>query len=131
MIYRFAVQGEPIVKARPRLGKSKTYTPKRTKDHQNNIAWTAKQQGVKILKGAVHVKLQFYMPLPITQNLRELALIGTHFHPCDIDNLSKAVLDALNCIAWEDDKQVVSLIAGKNWAIDIEPHTEIIIESNG
>ena len=33
----------------------------------------------------------------------------------DLDNVVKAVLDALNGTVFTDDSQVVSLVAGKHW----------------
>jgi Holliday junction resolvase RusA-like endonuclease len=35
----------------------------------------------------------------------------------DIDNLTKAILDALNGIAWNDDAQVAQITAKKVWSI--------------
>lgn len=34
---------------------------------------------------------------------------------CDVDNLAKGVLDALNTVAWEDDRQIVELICRKRY----------------
>jgi len=42
----------------------------------------------------------------------------------DLDNLAKIPLDALNELAWEDDSQIVSLIASKHLDRD-NPRTEI------
>ena len=43
----------------------------------------------------------------------------------DIDNLTKAVLDALNGLAWYDDAQIVELNASKTYVED--PHILINI----
>jgi len=34
----------------------------------------------------------------------------------DVDNLAKAVMDALNSVAWHDDSQVIRLSVSKRWA---------------
>ena len=39
-----------------------------------------------------------------------------HASGSDVDNLSKAILDALNGLIWVDDRQVHSLHAIKAWA---------------
>ena len=38
----------------------------------------------------------------------------------DADNIAKIVLDSLNKIAYEDDKQVVELTVIKRWTFDNE-----------
>jgi Holliday junction resolvase RusA-like endonuclease len=49
-----------------------------------------------------------------------------HTKKPDIDNLVKFSMDCLNGIAWEDDKQVISLSSYKYYSL--KPRTEIIIE---
>lgn len=109
------VPGDPIPKGRPRHGKGdRTYTPKRTEDAQQSVAW-ALMQGRRIRKpaaGPVHVTLSFR-----TKTKRR----------CDIDNLAKLVLDAGNGIVYDDDQQVVRLV------VDVErgsanPGTTILME---
>ena len=46
----------------------------------------------------------------------------------DIDNLIKAILDGLNGIAWEDDKQVVEVKAFRGKAIEQE-YAEVEIKA--
>jgi Holliday junction resolvase RusA-like endonuclease len=48
-------------------------------------------------------------------------------HNADLDNLSKAVLDALKGIVWKDDKQVTGLILTK--AFSSKPRTEVSLWS--
>lgn len=60
------------------------------------------------------VQLTFYMPMPQSwSNKKRTAMLGKpHQQKPDIDNLSKAVLDAL-CL---DDSYIYSLHAEKYWA---------------
>ena len=44
----------------------------------------------------------------------------------DIDNVIKSVLDGLNGVAYEDDKQVVKLTANKYYGV--QPRVEITIK---
>ena len=40
----------------------------------------------------------------------------------DIDNMQKAVLDALNGLAWDDDSQIVKVTAEKEYAVNPYVH---------
>lgn len=44
----------------------------------------------------------------------------------DVDNVAKAVLDALTCVAWHDDKQVADLHVKKRYGDT--GYTEVTIE---
>jgi crossover junction endodeoxyribonuclease RusA len=110
--HRFVIPGNPIPKARPRVARGHAYTPKRTTDAEDVVKLYAKRARVRCLAGPVRLSLSFY---------RDSA------QPCDLDNLVKLVSDALNGIAFKDDRQVVVLSALK--AIDREnPRTEVAIE---
>jgi Holliday junction resolvase RusA-like endonuclease len=65
-------------------------------DWQQTVSWAAKQQmaGRPPVVYPVKVTIWFYRKRQ---------------GKCDLDNLSKAVLDALNGIVFEDDSQVVEL----------------------
>ena len=109
---RFTVPGNPVPKSRPRVVKGHTYTPMATKRAEQWIAMHARKARVLKTDGQVKLSVSFY---------RESA------HACDLDNLAKTVCDALNGIAWKDDRQIVWLAALK--AIDrSNPRTEIEIE---
>ena len=95
----FSVLGrDPVPKQRPRTvfrgGKAITYTPERTKTWEQWVRAHALEHCVDPTDGYWDVTLTFYR-----KSGRKV----------DIDNLSKAVLDALNGVVWIDDKQVVRL----------------------
>lgn len=95
----FTVLGsDPIPKQRPRTvhrgGKVITFTPKKTKAWEETVAWYGKAHCREPMSGKFEVTLTFYR-----KSKRK----------ADLDNLSKAVLDALNGIIWHDDDQVVAL----------------------
>lgn len=48
--------------------------------------------------------------------------------PCDIDNLVKHVMDAGNKVLWDDDRQVVGLLARKYLAHP-HPRTVVVVSS--
>lgn len=94
----FVVEGNPIPKARPRVvlrpgRKAAAYTPNQTKAWERDIEWVARgvMDGDEPLAGPLAVELAFYRGNEIG---------------CDVDNLAKAVLDALNGVCYGDDAQV-------------------------
>ena len=113
----FGVEGEPVPKGRPRLSKGKGYTPARTKAAEKAIWAAAVQAKVKPVKNRpVHVRCNFFMKNP---------------DKCDVDNLLKTVLDALNGQAWEDDRQVYK-VEGTKWNAtfqNCDPCTVVNLES--
>lgn len=113
MTLAFTVPGDPIPLARPRVVRGHTYTEKRSKDYQRLVADHARLAGAVATEDELAVALAFY---------RATA------RRCDIDNLTKNVLDGLMGVAFEDDAQIVKLTAEKR--VDRErPRTEVWIES--
>ena len=85
-------------KQRPRFGRGRAFTPAETRNWEEQFAWAfIERHGRPRLKCPVRVELLF----------------GGVQANQDIDNLTKSCLDALNGIAFEDDRQVVELVARK------------------
>lgn len=97
MTYNLRIEGAAIAKARPRVGRNITYTPQRTHDWEEWVGacWLA-EHGQTLLAGPLDVSIVFHGK-------------GRG----DIDNLCKSVLDGLNGVAWQDDRQVMKLCAEK------------------
>lgn len=111
--FSFVVPGNPVPKERPRVVKGRTYTPARTVKAEDLVKFYARKARIPKLTGPVKLTATFY---------RQDA------HACDVDNLAKLVQDALNGLAYEDDRQIVVLTAVK--VIDREqPRTEVSVES--
>ena len=113
-VYRITIPGLLRAKGRPRFGNGRTYTDKKT---ENAEAWIRQcaldQVGNPCLEGALSVRLEIYVPVPASwaKKKRDAALSGSlkaTGRP-DVDNVSKAYLDALNGIVWKDDAQVCDL----------------------
>lgn len=105
----FVVEGDPVPKARSRVMKGYSFTPKRTRDAEALVAAHARAAGARPHPRPVHVVARFH---------RATA------RRCDLDNLLKTVLDGLNRVAFADDDQVVLVVASK--AIDrVRPRTEV------
>jgi len=108
----FTVPGIAVAKERHRHDGDHTYTPRRTREFQDDVGWAAKVARVKPRNGKIAVTL--------------------HFYGCkgDADNLAKSVLDALNGIAYRDDRQVVELHVFVE-RDEIPARTEIVITPMG
>lgn len=128
---------EPKPKPRPRValrGKFATaYTPAKAKRWESQFSLFCLPHSPAVpLAGPVHVTIQFVKRRPKRlMRKRDLdGLIWCSGKP-DIDNLAKAVLDALNRSGrwWKDDAQVTRLIATKAYAEkDGDPRVELWVE---
>ena len=122
----FIIVTGPITgKARPRFNTQTgtAYNPRTTKRYEALIEWCYKtQHGEYYHEFPVDVTIivEHSVPknTPIAQ--REAMLAGK-IEPMkkpDIDNIAKIVLDALNGVAYKDDKQVVELHCYKRYAVE-------------
>lgn len=99
--YELTVPGTPEIKSRPRVTKNGTFTPKKTIASEKRIAavFASLYPDATLITGPVEMIVDFWLP--------------DYAHK-DVDNLAKLVMDALNKIAYEDDSQVVSILARKH-----------------
>lgn len=128
---KFIIEGEPKGKARPRVVNNHAFTPKATVEYENWVRLCYRNSCNSYFKGAVKAKIDVGYPIPksMSKSARNEAmqdLIKPQKKP-DLDNVAKAILDSLNKIAYDDDKQIVELIISKHYR---EPcYTEVILES--
>ena len=113
-----AIPGEPVAQARPRIaviaGKPRAYDPKASRDWKATAQQHARDQmaraGASVFTGPVRVSISFVFTRPqTTYRKREPRGREPKVTKPDADNLAKAVLDALNGVAWLDDRQVYEL----------------------
>ncbi len=134
-VIRFVVPGEPVGKGRPRatrVGKGvRLYTPPKTVAYEKRVAicGRAAMYGRPPLPGALAVGLEIYLPIPASwpRKRQEMAL-RAEILPTgkpDVDNVEKAIFDALNGICWRDDTQVVDVIKTKRYGGIPRVHVEI------
>lgn len=120
----FTVPGSPVPWARVRRQGNHYFIDAKTAAYKQKIAHAARKAGVKCIHqpNAVAITLTFFLPRPKKSDAQPTR------RP-DIDNFAKAVLDAMNDgIAWDDDSQVITLIAHKRYADDDPVGTRIEIE---
>lgn len=121
---QFTVYGTPVGKQRPKFstfnGHATAYTPAKTVNYENLVKLSYQQQcNDKPYEKDVPLKAEItaYFPIPKSASVKrkKMMLDGKirHTKKCDADNLAKAVLDALNGIAYYDDSQVCELSVSK------------------
>lgn len=112
LILEFPINPEP--KGRPRMTRrGRVYTPRKTVLFERQIQAIAQSQYKKDpLTGPLSVHVEFHFARPKS--------VKREFHTVkpDIDNLQKAILDALNGIIWIDDAQIICLTSSKSYSIE-------------
>jgi Holliday junction resolvase RusA-like endonuclease len=87
-------------------------TPEKTKTYEHLVqscARNAMASGIPVLTGPLEIDISFAF---------QGDWLKQHTKKPDVDNCVKSVLDALNGIVWEDDAQIVSLLARKEYEVD-------------
>ena len=138
MRVEFIVDGQPVGKARPRVTRTVTFTPKRTSQYEELIRYAAISnfEGYFEKGCALDVKIIAYFGVPksYTKKRRENCLAGIELltKKPDIDNIGKIVLDGMNPKLrkdkqlhkmvevmrgiYQDDQQVTYLTVKKRYA---------------
>ena len=110
---KFSIPIKAIGKGRPRMTRTgHAYTPEKTREYERMLrdAYVG-----ECFTGKIEISITAYYepPKSLSRKKRE-ALVGQpHDKKPDIDNMAKAVLDALNGKAYTDDKNIVRLTVDK------------------
>lgn len=120
--YIFTVKGQPKGKERPRFTKNgHVYTPESTRIYEEEIKIRYKEKYKnEMLDGKIAVEVFINKKPASYLGIRKYnKLLGKYCNiKPDTDNVVKAVLDALNGIAYADDKNVVELYAVKKYSTE-------------
>ena len=116
MMQEFLLLGDPRPQGRPRFYKRGNfigvYDPKESKEYKQTIAaQIAAQCPVYISDKAVSLEVEFVFARPKSIPKKVI----DHVKKPDLDNLLKAVIDAITGIVIRDDSQIVSLNARKEY----------------
>lgn len=130
MRIKFEVPGNPVAKARARVTKHGTYTPKKTRDCEDLVKYSyMSAYSHEPIKCPIRVDVMFFMQIPKsdTKKAREDKLAGLKLPTVrpDIDNLTKSITDALNGLAYVDDNQIVELHCYKHYSNNPKAVVEI------
>lgn len=136
---QFTVPGDPRGKQRPRMTKYGTaYTPRETvayeklvkacmfRSIENGTSGTTRYKTEPV---CVTIIAYYRIPTSITKKVRERIEAGDEkpTKKPDADNIAKIIMDALNGLAYQDDRQVVALTVLKEYAKGTEPRVEVTV----
>jgi Holliday junction resolvase RusA-like endonuclease len=131
----FVVYGNPVGKGRPRAtsrgGFVRMYTDAKTLGFESAVADEARiaMREWQAFDTPIQLQLSAYYPIPKSwsKKKRQMAMDG-EIHPQvkpDLDNVMKAVLDAMNGVVYVDDSQVINMVATKRYSSD--PRVEVYL----
>lgn len=125
MALAFTVHGDPVPQPRPRVstrgGFGRAYTPTQHPIHayRRAIAFEAAKAGATPVTASVNVVIDAVFARPKSHcNKSGLKADAPALPRCDVDNVAKAVLDALTGVTWEDDTQVARLVVEKSYGTE-------------
>ena len=133
----FEIPGSPIGQGRPKFstinGHAKAYDPEKSRNYKAYVKLLAtqamKEQGFTMIDGpcCLDIMAFFEVPKSKSKKFKERASLGLE-RPTkkpDIDNIVKALQDALNGLAYKDDSSIVYLSVAKCYS-EI-PRVEVIL----
>lgn len=131
MEVKFTILGEPMGKERPKFRRVgnyvRTYTPAKTVKYEAHVVNSYSAD--RYLQGPVRAEIIAFYKIPesASKKSKQAMLDGTEWclKKPDCDNIAKCILDALNNVAYDDDKQVVELYVEKHWSND--PRVEVTL----
>jgi len=116
----FTVLGEPMGKKRPKFARRgkfvHAYSPKENVDYEAKVR-EAYGNNPSFANAPLRVEITAYCAIPKSFSKKKAIQARDNqlkvLSKPDVDNVSKIILDALNEIAYDDDKQVVYLSISK------------------
>ena len=134
IIAELTIPGEPVGKGRPRFTKNgHSFTPEKTVNYENLVKLTFKsdypnaEPVAKDVPLAADITAWYRVPASVSRKKQE-AMLANKLLPTkkpDTDNIAKAILDALNGLAYYDDAQIVELPVAKRYGT--VPCVEVVI----
>lgn len=137
MRYKFEIYEKAIGKGRPRYSAKnhKMYTPKRTSTFEEKVKSAfLEKYSIEIAPTEkpleAIIKVYFEIPKSFSKKKRISLMYTPYNKRPDCDNLAKSILDALNGLAYKDDKQITYLSVEKLYGTEnkIEVDLEEICE---
>jgi Holliday junction resolvase RusA-like endonuclease len=126
------VPTKPAGKERPRLsGSGAVYTPAKTKAYENFIKGCYIEQCGDVSFGDKSISMNimaFVPPLSKFNKAQRAAALRGELRPTakpDADNILKALLDALNELAYDDDRYIYKITVERIYSEN--PRTEVVI----
>lgn len=132
---QFKIPGKVQAKQRPRFSKSGiVYTPKETRVYENFVRACysdyANQYKWEPYDGQLRAEVEVFIQVPKSDSkLKKQAKIIGEIRPTikpDCDNLAKSILDSLNGLAYQDDRQIIELSVKKFYAEQSEVRVKLM-----
>ncbi|WP_252227100.1 RusA family crossover junction endodeoxyribonuclease [Caldicoprobacter algeriensis] len=127
------IPGKPLGKQRPRVLKNGiTYTPAQTVNYETYIKqlFATEYKRHEPFRGPVKMQITAYFPIPQSVSEAKKTLMARgNIRPTkkpDVDNIIKIICDALNGLAYQDDKQIVECTVEKYYSTT--PQVQVTIE---
>jgi len=110
----------PVPASRPKVTRWTTYYGKKYSKFREEMGKLTEDIKFIPLKGNIYAQLTFYIKIPMSwSKKKKKAKNGAYCdNNADIDNYCKAILDSLNGVYYEDDRQIVMLKAIMLWSKD-------------
>ena len=134
----FVVPGKPQGKARARtfyndrMGRMQSITPEKTVLYENlvKLCYSQVAKGESMDEGALEVDVDavFTLPSSVPKWRKANMLAGREFPTVkpDMDNIIKVILDALNGLAYSDDKKVAVVVGQKRFGKEEQVSVHIL-----
>jgi len=105
----------PQTASRPRVTRKGTFYPKAYTEFKRDFPRLLGAR--KLLSGALMMRISFTIPIPKSwTKKKKTEMMGKyHTQTPDIDNLEKAVMDAMNGYFYKDDSQIAVMMSYKRW----------------
>ena len=121
----YKIIGEIKGKGRPRTNfySKRIYTPITTKRYERLIKEQYQKANGAISQKDISIRIiaNFKIPKSYTKKkIKEIEEGKLRPHKIDVDNIAKVVMDALNKVAYEDDRQIVNLEVSKRYTKEEE-----------
>lgn len=133
---KIIIPGVPVGKGRPKFstinGHAVAYTPAKTASYENLVKLAFQQSREKPFEKGVQLYAEIIAVFPIPQSVskkKRAEMLDGQILPAkkpDADNIAKAILDALNGLAYYDDAQVCRLAVVKLYGEG--PRAEVTIK---
>ena len=127
---KFIIDHEPVPQGRPRFSQGRAYDPPKSKAYKEVVVLTARRHFAEPLEGVLSVYITFFMPMPKSWSKAKKEQLSESLHSKrpDIDNLTKAILDGLNGVAFVDDGQVAIINAKKVYSDKPSVYVEVMYD---
>lgn len=123
MIYVLEIRERAVGKGRPRFNTKTytTYTPEKTRAFEQRLKmyFIKKYKRPEASENPFKIKIlaEFKPPKSLSKK-KQMQLIGKPYpKKPDMDNITKAIQDSLNGLAYKDDNQIVSINAEKKYGL--------------